>query len=59
MRTKSGNSNNLATEFPPSIADNDLLHTIASRVCKKMDKSNIEEAGCAVCGEITPVRNLS
>ena len=24
-----------------------------------MDKSNIEEAGCAVCGEITPVRNLS
>ena len=59
VRTKSGNSNNLATEFPPSIADNDLLHTIASRVCKKMDKSNIEEAGCAVCGEITPVRNLS
>jgi hypothetical protein len=24
-----------------------------------MNKSNIEEAGCAVCGEITPVRNLS
>jgi hypothetical protein len=59
LRSKSGNSNNLATEFPPSIADNDLLHTIASSVCKKMNKSNIEEAGCAVCGEITPVRNLS
>ena len=26
---------------------------------KKMNKSNIEEAGCAVCGELTPVRNLS
>ena len=24
-----------------------------------MNKSNIEEAGCAVCGEFTPVRNLS
>jgi hypothetical protein len=59
VRTKSGNYNNPATEFPPSVADNDLLHTIASSVCKKMNKSNIEEAGCAVCGEITPVRNLS
>ena len=27
--------------------------------CKKMNKSNIEEAGCAVCGELTPVKNLS
>ena len=59
MRTKSGNYNNPATEFPPSIADNNLLHTIASSVCKKMNKSNIEEAGCAVCREITLVRNLS
>jgi len=58
-KIKSGNSNNLATEFPPPIPENDLLHTIASSVCKKMDKSNIEEAGCAVCGEITPVKNLS
>ena len=24
-----------------------------------MNKSNIEEAGCAVCSELTPVRNLS
>ena len=58
VRTKSGNYNNPAAEFPPSIADNNLLHTIASSVCKKMNKSNTEEAGCAVYGEITPVRNL-
>ena len=59
FRTKTKNTTDLATEFPPTVADNDLCHTIALNVCKKMNKSNIEEAGCAVCSELTPVRNLS
>ena len=56
FRTKTKNTTDLAAEFPPTVANNDLYHTIALNACKKMDKSNIEEAGCAVCGEL---RNLS
>ena len=58
-RIKTRNISDHITEFPPAIADNDLCHTIALNACKKMNKSNIEEAGCAVCGELTPVKNLS
>ena len=46
------------TVFPPHIPE-DLVHTIASSACKKMDKANIEEAGCAVCGELKQLKQLS
>jgi uncharacterized Fe-S cluster protein YjdI len=58
-KVKTRNISDHLNQFPPTIADNDLCHTIALNACKKMNKSNIEEAGCAVCGELTPVRNLS
>ena len=52
--------NHIADDFPPDISDiNNLSHTIISSVCRKMDKSNIEEAGCAVCGELKSLKNLS
>ena len=58
-----GNKLNLVTpEFPPNISDrNDLSHTIISisSACRKMNKSNIEEAGCSVCGELKSSKSLS
>jgi Helitron helicase-like domain at N-terminus/PIF1-like helicase len=50
---------NIVHEFPPEISDENLCHTIISNACKKMNKDNIEEAGCAVCGELKPLKNLS
>jgi hypothetical protein len=35
LRTKSGNSNDLATEFPPSIADNDLFIQLLQMPARK------------------------
>ena len=35
FRTKTKNTTDLTTEFPPTVADNDLCHTIALNVCKK------------------------
>ena len=46
-------------KFPPDISDQNLSHTIISSACKKMGKANIQEAGCAVCGELKPLKNLS
>jgi hypothetical protein len=46
-------------EFPPHPADFNLTHTILSNICSKMKPENLEEAGCAVCGELYPVGRLS
>ena len=46
-------------EFPPPPADYKLTHTILSNICSKMKPANLEEAGCAVCGELKPVGMLS
>jgi hypothetical protein len=48
----------IAYEFPPACADTNLVHTILSKACKKMHPDAIEEAGCAVCGELKPVSRL-
>ena len=49
----------IAYEFPPACADTNLVHTILSKACKKMHPDAIEEAGCAVCGELKPVQKMS
>ena len=46
-------------EFPPHLPDYDLTHTILTNICSKMESVKLEEAGCAVCGEIKPVGMLS
>jgi hypothetical protein len=46
-------------EFPPHPADYNLTHTILSNICSKMKPAKLEEAGCAVCGELKPVSTLS
>ena len=61
LKKKSKNLNSqkkLVHDFPPDVSD-DHYHTIISNACKKMNKDNIEEAGCAVCGELKPLKNLS
>ena len=60
FKAKKEPQNRLQTpEFPPPPADYDLTHTILSDVCSKMKPANLEEAGCAVCGELKPVGKLS
>ena len=46
-------------EFPPHPADYSLTHAILSNICSKMKPAKLEEAGCAVCGELKPVGTLS
>jgi hypothetical protein len=46
-------------EFPPCPADYNLTYSIISDICNKMKPAMIEEAGCAVCGELKPVSTLS
>ena len=49
----------LATSFPPPPLSKNLAHAIITKACQKMNKENIEEAGCAVCGQLTGIRQLS
>ncbi|KAF8798442.1 hypothetical protein BYT27DRAFT_7123602, partial [Phlegmacium glaucopus] len=58
-KTHSKHEAELITEFPPDIMDDNLAHTILSSACNKMLPKNFEEAGCAVCGELKPLRNMS
>ncbi|KAF8218417.1 hypothetical protein L208DRAFT_1351669, partial [Tricholoma matsutake] len=45
--------------FPPHALSEDLSETIVRDWCKATDSSSLEEAGCAVCGELVPVKQLS
>jgi len=46
-------------EFPPAPVDSELGHKIIASSCQKMSRSFIEESGCAVCGELTPLNATS
>ena len=57
-----GNKNSTVpevSEFPQESADTDLTQAILLKVCKKMYPEAIEEAGCAVCGELKPLQKMS
>ena len=56
-----GNENSVpeVSKFPPEPADTELTRAILSKVCKKMYPKAIEEAGCAVCGELKPLQKMS
>ncbi|THV03162.1 hypothetical protein K435DRAFT_651759, partial [Dendrothele bispora CBS 962.96] len=45
--------------FPPEPLDELLTNQILSSACDKMANENIEEAGCAVCGQLKPRKELS
>jgi hypothetical protein len=45
--------------FPPPPLSKSLAHSVITNACKKMSEKNIEESGCAVCGQLTSLTNLS
>ena len=48
-----------AIPFPPTPVDNDLSQKIINDFCLDSLPSVIEEAGCAVCGQLVPVSRLT
>jgi hypothetical protein len=50
---------NDANDFPPSPADPSLEYDIVQGFCEDSVSQNLEEAGCAVCGQLTVVSQLS
>jgi hypothetical protein len=46
-------------EFPPAPLDENLSNVIIEQACNRMEAQNINEAGCAVCGELKPLHNMS
>ena len=48
-----------STIFPPTPLNNDLSLKIISDFCAGSSPSAIEEAGCAVCGRLVPVSQLT
>jgi len=58
------NENNVPEEstvsdFPPEPADADPTRAIVLKAYKKIYHKAIEEAGCAVCGELKPLQKMS
>ena len=52
-------SHSLLDEFPPPPINQIQSHQIIQSACTSMDKRFIEEAGCAVCGQLTRLTDLS
>ena len=49
----------ISTQFPPTPVDNKLSEKIINDFCVDSLPSAIEEAGCAVCGQLIPVSQLT
>ncbi|KAF8223702.1 hypothetical protein L208DRAFT_1315591, partial [Tricholoma matsutake] len=47
------------TVFPPTPLTKQLSHAIITDWCNSSKPASLEEAGCAVCGELVPVMQLS
>jgi len=47
------------TQFPPSPPSNRLMHKIISRFCDDTRPDKFEEAGCAVCGQLVILSDLT
>ncbi|KAF8222777.1 hypothetical protein L208DRAFT_1147502, partial [Tricholoma matsutake] len=47
------------TVFPPTPLTKQLSHAIITDWCNSSKPASLEEAGCAVCGELVPVTQLS
>ena len=45
--------------FPPEPLNKELAHTIVKSACDEMLAREIEEGGCAVCGQLVPLSALS
>ena len=49
----------LSPTFPPLPLTKELSETIIWKWCKETKPSSLEESGCAVCGELVPILQLS
>ena len=47
------------SQFPPAPLDKDLSTIIIDKACNRMKAEIIGESGCAVCGELKPVCDMS
>jgi len=45
--------------FPPLKPSTELKETIVSNWCKDTSPDSFMESGCAVCGQLTPIKNMS
>ena len=52
-------SDHQPAEFPPMPIDSKLQHKIVSEFCESLTPDALEEAGCAVCGQLVPVSQLT
>jgi hypothetical protein len=46
-------------QFPPEALTRDMQLDILTNACKEMNPSRFTESGCAVCGKLTPISELS
>jgi hypothetical protein len=53
------NDNYIPYAFPPEPLNDNLGRDIVDHACKQSDYKMIEEAGCAVCGELTSINKLT
>ncbi|KAF8157782.1 hypothetical protein BJ912DRAFT_866732, partial [Pholiota molesta] len=59
LRCKSSSPIHFKSKFPPNTLNHNQLQDIITSAYKKMTANSIEEAGCAVCGELKPRKTLS
>jgi len=50
--------NNSHREFPPPPLSSSLLKKIVHNFCSEFSVSNVEEAGCMVCGQLCLIKNM-
>src|SRR6266478_5064490 len=56
---KDSNVKKITTQFPPAPLDNKLAHQIIAGFCADTAPSEFIEAGCAICGRLNPLKNMS
>jgi Na+-translocating ferredoxin:NAD+ oxidoreductase RnfC subunit len=44
--------------FPPRPPSLELKHQVISGMCEELNAANFEEAGCSICGSLTPLFEL-
>jgi hypothetical protein len=48
-----------SVKFPPDAPSKDLIETIIRDFCKETSPENLVEGGCAVCGQLNPIKNMA
>ena len=51
-------TSNSPSKFPPDPPSNTLIETIIRDFCNDTTPENLREIGCAVCGQLSPLKNM-